>query len=350
MAEGTSSSVSSRVMTRGHFLKLAALGVGTLGLPSATWAGLSGEQIMTVRGPIPLRKAGRTLMHEHIMVDFIGADEIGPGRYDPEEVFKAALPRLQEVKAAGCDLLVDCTPAFLGRDPELLRRLSVACGLNIATNTGLYGAANDKYVPRFAYSETAEQLAARWVKEFEEGIAPSGIRPGIIKIGVDSGPLSDIDAKLVVAAAMAHRRTGLTIAAHTGDGTAAWEEITLLRKQQVDPSAFIWVHAQNEQDGSVHRRAAELGTWVEFDGIGPDSIQRHVDLVVAMKRAGHLKRVLISQDAGWYHVGEPGGGKYRGYATLFTEFLPALRKAGLTEHEIDTLMVGNPQRALSLPR
>lgn len=143
-------------------------------------------------------------MHEHVMVDFVGAKKISPGRYDPNEVFQKALPHLKELKSLGCETLVDCTPNYIGRDPELLRRLSKATGLHIITNTGLYGAADDKYVPRFAYTESADELAARWVQESEDGIPPAGIRPGFMKIGVDSGPLSVIDAKLVTAAARTH--------------------------------------------------------------------------------------------------------------------------------------------------
>lgn len=338
------------MLTRRDVFKLAVGSLATIDFPHPSWPLPRPGQALTVRGPIPSPSLGRTLIHEHVLVDFIGAAQISPGRYDPEEVFKTALPFLQELKAAGCDSLVDCTPAFLGRNPELLRRLSVASALHILTNTGLYGAAQGKYLPQFAYSETAERLAARWIKEFEQGIPPTGIKPGIIKIGVNSGPLSDIDAKLLAAAAITHRRTGLTIASHTGDGIAAMAQISLLGKYRVHPSAFIWVHAQNEPNPSLHRRAAELGAWIEFDGIGPQSIERHVELVLAMKRFSHLDRVLISQDAGWYHVGEPHGGKYRPYTAMFTEFLPALRKAGLTDNHIRTLIVRNPQRALSLPR
>ncbi len=335
-------------VTRRDFFKFAGLGVSPFIFPRAAQPGLRAAQVMTVRGPIPARRLGRTLMHEHVMVDFAGADQIAPGRYNPDEVFATALPHLQKLKAGGCQTLVECTPAFLGRDPALLRRLSIASGLNILTTTGFYGAAKDKYVPQFAYTETVEQLAGRWVKEFEEGIPPDGIKPGIIKIGVNPGPLSDIDSKLVVAAALTHRRTGLTIASHTGDGTAALAQIALLKEQKVHPSAFIWVHAQNERDTSLHRRAAEQGAWVEFDGIAPKTIDRHVELVLGMRRAGYLGRVLISQDAGWYHVGEPGGGAYRDYTTLFAEFLPALRKAGVGDNPIRTLVVRNPCRALSL--
>lgn len=335
-------------MKRRDFLQLAAAGLTALGPAGGASAQKPAPRIMTVRGPVAPGKLGRTLIHEHVMVDFIGADKIAPGRYDPEEVFRTALPHLEKLKSLGCDTLVECTPNYIGRDSEILRRLSVATGLNILTNTGLYGAAEDKYVPRFAYEETADQLAERWVREFEDGIPPSGIRPGFMKIGVDAGPLSEIDAKLVQAAARVHRRTGLAIAAHTGDGKAALAELNVLEEESVDPSAFIWVHAQNETDPGIHRRAAELGAWVEFDGISPESVEKHVELVMHMRRAGHLGRVLVSHDAGWYHVGEPGGGKYRGYGTLFTQFLPALRRAGASEDDVKTLLVRNPRAALTI--
>jgi phosphotriesterase-related protein len=70
--------------------------------------------------------------------------------------------------------------------------------------------------------------------------------------------------------------------------------------------------------------------------------------VKAVREAGMLDRVLISQDAGWYYVGEPGGGNYRGYDVLFTEFVPALRKAGFSATQIDQLLISNPQRALAV--
>jgi phosphotriesterase-related protein len=334
-------------MKRRRFLKLSVLGLGGTCASAIANSSAMESRIMTVRGPIAPSRLGRTLMHEHVMVDFIGADKIAPRRYDPEEVFQTALPRLEELKSLGCDTLVECTPNYIGRDPALLRRLSVATGLNILTNTGLYGAADDKYVPRFAFDESADQLAERWVRECEDGIPPSGIKPGFMKIGVDAGPLSEIDAKLVRAAARTHLRTGLVIAAHTGDGKAALAELAVLKEEGVDPSAFIWVHAQNENDPSIHEHAAALSAWVEFDGIAPASVEKHVEMVMRMKRAGHLGRVLVSQDAGWYHVGEPGGGNYRGYGTLFTQFLPALRKAGASKDDVNTLLVGNPRAALT---
>jgi predicted metal-dependent phosphotriesterase family hydrolase len=333
-------------MNRRNFLVTTSAGV--LAIADLTRTGVQQDgQAMTVVGPIVPAQLGQTLVHEHIMVDFIGADTIRPGRYDPEDVFLKALPHLRHVKSAGCNTLVDCTPAYIGRDPGLLRRLSQASGLQIVTNTGLYGAADDKYVPKFAYAETAQQLAARWVKEFEEGIESSGVRPGIIKIGVDSGTLSQIDAKLVRAAAIAHQQTGLTIASHTGDGVAAMAQLSALKSHGVAPEGFIWVHAQNETDTRLHLRAAEAGAWVEFDGVSSATAEKHVELVLRMKHAGYLSRVLLSQDSGWYHVGEPGGGAFRPYDFLFTGFLPLLGRHGVSEAEIQTLMVHNPRAVLT---
>ena len=76
-------------------------------------------------------------------------------------------------------------------------------------------------------------------------------------------------------------------------------------------------------------------------------VDRHVELVCALREKGRLDRVLLSHDAGWYHVGEPGGGDFRGFDTLFTAFVPALKAAGLTEADIRQLLVDNPRRALT---
>lgn len=303
--------------------------------------------IDTVSGPIPGDRLGMTLMHEHVLVDFIGADQVSPSRYDPDQVFTAVLPHLRQAHALGGATLVECTPTYLGRDPQLLKRLSEASGLHILSNTGYYGAAKDKHLPAHAFTETAEQLAARWIREAERGIDGTSIKPAFMKIGVDEGPLSEVDAKLVRASAITHRATGLPIASHTGTGVAAMEELALIEGAGVPLSAFIWVHAHNERDQSFHVKAAKRGAWVEFDGISPTSVARHVELVQHMKAQGLLDRVLVSHDAGWYRVGEPGGGRFRPFDTLFTSFLPALKASAFSEADVNQLIVANPQAALA---
>ena len=305
-------------------------------------------EIMTVLGPIPSRDLGPTLPHEHIMLDFIGADQVSRDRYKADDVFRAVLPHLQALRDFGCRTLVECTPAYIGRDAVLLRRLARETDLHILTNTGFYGALENKYLPALARTKSADDLSRLWLAEWRDGIEDTGVRPGFIKIGVDAGPLSNLHRELVRAAARTHLASGLTIAAHTGDGRAALEELDVLKVEGVSGSALIWVHAQNEPEGEYHWHAAELGAWVEFDHVSPDTLERHVDLVLGMKERGLLPRTLISQDAGWYEVGKPDGGPFRSYDTLFTQFVPALRHAGLTEEDIQTLLVHNPRGAFTL--
>jgi phosphotriesterase-related protein len=303
---------------------------------------------MTVLGPIAPSAMGATLPHEHIMLDFIGADKVNSDRYDRDTVFNSVLPHLEQLQDFGCRTLVECTPAYIGRDPLLLKRLAKATGLNLLTNTGYYGAAHDKFLPVRVRTKSADDFARKWLREWREGIEGTGIRPGFIKIGVDEGPLTNLHRELVRGAARAHLSSGLTIAAHSGDGRAALEEISLLQDEGVSGAALIWVHAQNESDPGLHWRAAEEGAWVEFDHISPSDIEQHLALVLGMKERGYLHRVLVSHDAGWYEIGQPDGGQFRPYDTLFTQFIPALRQNGFTEEEVSLLLVANPREAFTI--
>ena len=68
------------------------------------------SQIITVKGRIADKALGRTLSHEHILVDFIGADSTGYHRWQRDSVVAKVLPYLQEVKKMGYQSLVECTP------------------------------------------------------------------------------------------------------------------------------------------------------------------------------------------------------------------------------------------------
>jgi len=302
--------------------------------------------IETVRGTVPVARLGLSLSHEHVLVDFVGAAEVGPDRYDADEVFEVARPYLEKVAGHGVRTMFECTPAFLGRDPALLRRLAETTGVNLITNTGLYGAAGDKFLPPYAFTEKAGELAIRWSAEARDGIDGTGIHPGFIKCGVDPDPvLSAVDRKLIVAAAITHRATGLTIAVHTGKGPGL-TILEILGDQGIDPEAFIWVHAHAASIEPV-LQAAAAGAWVSLDGIRPGSMENHADRMVTLKERGLLGQVLLSHDAGWFDPAEPGGGEYRGYQLLFSEFLPSMRERGFTEVELDQVLVDNVARAFA---
>ncbi|MBM3216581.1 hypothetical protein FJZ36_16915 [Candidatus Poribacteria bacterium] len=300
---------------------------------------------MTVRGSIPLEQLGRTLVHEHVLCDFIGADKTDPSRWDSDAVYGAILPNLKALKAQRFDTFVDCTPAYIGRDVRLLRRLSEAADIHILTNTGFY---KEPFLPARAFEMTADELADEWAREWERGIDGTDIRPGFIKIAVNPGNLVEVQRKIVRAAARTHRRTGLTIACHTGHGVAALETIELLREEDVPLGGYVCVHADSEADREFHRKIAEAGGWVEYDSVGWRPAEFHVDLVRWARAEGIGNRVLLSQDSGWYYAGEPGGGNIRPYTFLADDFIPAAVAAGIPRDWIEGVLTRSAQRAFAV--
>lgn len=298
--------------------------------------------VQTVTGPVPPAGLGITLSHEHLFSRF-GEPPAEPPVYPEAQLLGMVSPYLIYLRALGVQTIVDCTAVGFGRAPRLLRELSRASGVQILTNTGVYGAAGERYVPDWARTASADALSARWTREHAEGIGDSGVRPGFIKIGVDAGPLSAVNRTLVVAAARTHRQTGLTIASHTGDNPdAAGEQLALLRAEGVAAPAWIWVHANACQDDAALWRAGEQGAWLGFDGLSATTYDRHLALVREAKARRLLGRVLLSHDGNSF----PAPGRLpRPYDLLLTSMRYRLLDEGLTRDEVELLLVGNPREA-----
>ncbi len=305
--------------------------------------------IYSTNGKINLDSHQIWLTHEHILVDFIGADKISTYRWDRDTVMSKILPFFDKLKTNKVGYFVDATPNYLGRDVLLLDAIAKKTGIEIITTTGYYGARNSQFIPDFAFKMSSKAIAAIWIKEFEEGINDTSIKPGFIKIGIDNkNPLDSMHQKLVEAAAITHLKTGLTIASHTGKATGLWPQIDILKKLGVAPDAFIWVHAQQENDFENFIKAAKLGCWISFDGLGWE-IDNHIEKLIFAKQNHLLHRILISHDAGWY---DPQKTKQRivPYTNLFELVIPRLKSHGFTSSEIDQLIKINPVKAFSLSK
>lgn len=356
LEESLKPSLSRMMMLSSLALRCLSVAILLSGLAACAEPSL---QVMTVSGTLDTSLMGKTLIHEHVFLDWTGADSIDAAQWDRQGAFQVILPHLLALKAQGVQTVLECTPAFLGRDPLLLQQLSAATGLYLLTNTGYYGARENKYLPAQTFQETADEIAARWVREAEEGIADTGIRPGFIKIGVDrDSTLSGIHQKIVRAAARAHRQTGLTIVGHTGPEAPAYAQLRILAEECVAADAFVWTHAQHGSP-EAHIDLARQGAWISLDGMGwlaPDTtsapealtVSRYVDLIDNLRQQGLLHRLLISHDAGWYTHGEEGGGDYRPYTAIFSRILPALQARGFSQAEIDLILITNPREAYAI--
>ncbi len=313
-------------------------------------------KIRTVLGDIHPSSLGLTLPHEHVMCDFIGAKIIDRSRYDRREVVRVMQPYLSEIRQLGVTGFADCTPAFIGRDPLVLAELSKATNLHILTNTGLY---KEPYLPEYAYTCSAGDLAAMWVAEVEEGVedeivrARTGrverlpVKAGFVKIAVNPGPIEPVQEKIVRAAVRCSQLTGAAIVCHTGHPVAVLELLKVVKEERLDPDRLVVAHLDAVDDRSVHAKVLEWGAWASYDGVSESTAERTLRLLEYALSESFEEQVLLSQDAGWYNVGEPGGGRIRGYSYLVRNFIPLIEER-FGESIAEKLFVRNPARAFEI--
>ena len=303
------------------------------------------NKIPTVNGEIDLSELGFSLSHEHIMSNY-GKEIVQTSDYDSLKLFKQVIPYLRKLKSLGLNSIFDCTTEYFGRRIDLLQKISDSTGVRIITNTGFYGAANDRYIPEFAYEASAESISKIWIDEFANGIKGTEIKPGFVKLAFDDDtPPSDIDKKLFEAGILTHLSTGLTLAVHTGKNMDAVKfQIGLLDKHSIHPSAWIWTHANKMEEEEPLLEYAAKGAWISLDGVKASNTTEYINKVKLFKQRGLLNKVLLSHDGN----GFPSGGKIRTFGDIFEHLIPAMRSSGFTEGDIDQLFVRNPREAFKV--
>lgn len=300
--------------------------------------------IMSVNGPIESPPPGTFLPHEHVMSIF-GRERTDRVVYDEARLLSATIPYLRFLKSAGCTCLSDCTTAGIGRRVDLLSQISQESGIVILTNTGYYGAAGGRYLPDNIDRLSAGKISDLWMKEWEDGIDGSAIRPGFIKTGIDNSPLSPMDRVLITAAARTHRQSGLLIQTHTGNNPLAVPEIlTILEAEGVHPRAWVWVHAHLVADLTHLVHAARAGCWISFDGLHPERDAAVIAQLLMMKTEGLLDHVLLSHDGNSFTA----DGSRRPFDHLLGGFRQAAFGAGFSASEFVMLTENNPARAFEI--
>ena len=193
---------------------------------------------------------------------------------------------------------------------------------------------------------TEDELTELFISEIRDGIEGTGIKAGFIKIATDSSPMNALLERILRAAGRAASQTGAAIASHTPTGSNAVRQVDIL--ESIDPAIrFIWVHAQNESNRSLHLQMAVRGAYIEFDSLGwnPGQDSTYISAIKNLLAAGHGDCILLSHDAGWYRPGETNGGTQKPYTYLIDTFIPKLRDAGVDDAIIRMITQTNPVRA-----
>jgi phosphotriesterase-related protein len=301
--------------------------------------------LQTVSGLITAQEAGRILEHEHVLVGFVEDGKLTPELYNRDEVVTSILPFLLKLEEAGCGTMVDCAPQYLGRDPYILRRLSELSGIHLITNTGFY---KKPYLPSFVYEISERDLSDIWTREARDGIGESGVYPGFIKIALNDGTaIDDMQLKILLAAMRTSLESGLPIQCHTIGSDIALHAYEIMKRAHFDQERFIWVHAQTFKDTEVYERLAEAGGWISIDSIMQGTYEEHVELLGRLLDCGVGDRLLLSQDTGWYNVGQHKGGNLRPYHHLFTDFFPAAAASGLDPNWLEQCVTSHAFQAMS---
>jgi predicted metal-dependent phosphotriesterase family hydrolase len=297
--------------------------------------------IQTVRGPIEPGDLGLTLPHEHVFINLV-REYRGDGLLNDEALMKAELARFAE---RGGTTLIDCTSDDIGRDPEGLRGMSAATGLNIIMGCGHY---RDPYLDPSTIDRTStDRLADELVRDLTEGVRDTGVRAGIIgEIGSDKQYISAAEERSFRAAGRAQVRTGVPITTHAARWPVGTQQLDILEAEGVDPRQVIIGHCDMVPLPDYHMELARRGVFVQFDTIRGESeydAQARVDWIMSLVRAGHLSQILISQDICLRsHLHATGG---PGFAGVLDDFVPRLRKAGLNDDEIACITTTNIRRA-----
>lgn len=304
--------------------------------------------IRTIGGDLAAELAGPTYAHEHLIIDSPLVAQTMPHIH--LHSVDEAVAEVKPCVAAGVRTMVDAMPAASGRDPERLSRISVLTGMRVVAATGLHTARYYEDVP-WTREATAEELAARFVADIEEGIDKhdylgeavdrTAIRAGIIKVGAMTERLSERDERLFEAAAIANVTTRAPILTHTEGGRGGLEQVEQLGGLGVGTDRIALSHTDKVDDRGYHRELLETGVFLCYDqGLrDPGSTG---SLLSEMIESGFGDQILMGTDGArrslWATL---GGGP--GLASLYRSM-----KDLLDPESLEAVFVTNPARFLTL--
>jgi len=316
-------------------------------------------RISTVTGTTTPEELGRTLMHEHLQIGYPGWESHstapGPGR---DEMFAICVDRIEEMKDAGYTAMLDPCPNDLGRDVEFMAEVAQRTRFQLICATGLYKqseGAHPYWHFRAQFADPTDAMAELFEKEITEGIGGTGIRAGIIKVATGPGEMTDHERHVFAAAARASVATGAPITTHTDQGTVGDLQQRILTEAGVPAHRIIIGHSCGTADHDYHLGLARGGSYLGFDRFGLDIIHPDADRVrslIALIRKGAGDRVVVSHDSVWCWRGAPFPDPAMAKALaevnnplhFSTRIAPQLREAGVTEEQLDALVLDNPRR------
>ena len=313
--------------------------------------------VETVNGPVDLEELGVTLVHEHFRVTDEAARFQFPHLYDEAAEWEAAMSDANAVKGHGVRTVVEPSAMFLNRDAAFSKRVADESGLNVVLATGVY---TYEHLPQILMNRTEDELAEIFVHDIEEGIQGTGIKAAFIKCAADEPGVTPNIEKVHRAAARASLQTGRPIMAHSHpkSGTGL-EQMRVFTEEGVDAGKVQVAHTGDTDDLGYIERLLDTGCWIGMDRYGLDiylPTEQRQTTVLALLEKGHADRMFLSQDFCStldYFTPEVAEQLAATAAAnwsmtfLFEQVIPELKERGMTDAQLDQMMVENPMRWLA---
>jgi phosphotriesterase-related protein len=310
--------------------------------------------VNTVLGPLDTATLGFTLMHEHIITGAAGLFQDYPELFGPN-LMERIVSSLKKAKEGGVDTILDASTFDLGRNINVLVEASRRSGVNIIACTGWW-----LDIPRDLDGVSANRLAQLFIKDYEQGIAGTSVKAGIIKAGSDKEGVIPAQETVLRAVARAHLKTGAPIMLHSfAPGRVGKQQLAILKEEGVNLRRVKLDHSNDTCDIEYLTWILEQGAYLGMDRYpGPTSISVSTNgrnrVLKALIDAGYADRLLLSHD--WILttiIEETPHLPFRKeiltanpYEFLFIKkvVLPQLRELGIPEAIVNRLCIDGPRQ------
>jgi phosphotriesterase-related protein len=325
--------------------------------------------VETVTGPVEADQLGTTLVHEHLIYrdEAVAAwwPHLGsvvpvdpPRDVGPDGLHEAAMRSARAIVEQGVKTICEPTGMFGGRDVEFSRRVSEESGLQVVPCTGIY---TYDYLPMFFVTRDASAMADLFVHDITESIQGTGIKAAFLKCAADEPGVTENIEKVHRAVARASVQTGTPIMAHSRPANQTGiRQIEIFEEEGVDLSRVQIAHTGDTDDLDYIERLLEKGVYIGMDRYGLEiflSFEKRNATVTALLERGYADRMFLSQDycatLDWYPVEVEeqllagGAAKDWSMTLVFDQVVPVLREAGMSDAQLETMMVENPRRWLA---
>lgn len=285
-------------------------------------------------------KEGITLIHEHTTIDLSRIKGIDDTNLNCKD---ETIEEFKELYDLGVRNIIDVTACGMGRNVDYVNEVAEKSKINIIQSTGFY---KEPFLPDFVYEYTVEELKDFMVNEIQNGIDGTNTKPGVIgEIGTSKDSFEEMEKKVFEAAIKAHLETGTIISTHTSLGTMAREQAKLFIERGVNPKKVIIGHQDLSEDLEQIKYLINEGFWVAFDTIGKNNYvldTEKIKFLVDLQENNMIDSIVMSMD-----ITRKSNMKYMGgigYTYLFTDFVPMMKEAGITDESINKIFVENPKK------